>query len=113
MRVFLEYITGFNQTAAAGMKAKLSARDKEVRRKRRIWALRILRLLRFRAISDAHPDAQEAYRIIGHKEALDIIAGNVEPGPKPRGGASRQPPPHADAMDRRLPGSFESSRRRH
>jgi hypothetical protein len=75
----------------------------------RLWALRILRLFRHKEIADDHPDARKAYRIIGYDLAQQIIAGTVEPGPKPRGGKRRNPLPSADVMWRRLPGSFESS----
>jgi hypothetical protein len=79
----------------------------------RLWALRILRMLRHKEIANDHPYAQKAYLIIGGDLAQQIIAGSVEPGPKSRGGKRRQPPPSADVMGRRLPGSFESNRRRH
>jgi len=79
----------------------------------RLWALRILRLIRHREIAEGHPDAQKAYEIIGRELAQQIIAGTVEPGPKPRGGKRRQSPPSADVMYRSLPGSFEVNRRRH
>jgi len=87
------------------MKARASSAAMKLRQKQKVWALRILRLVRVRSIKVDHPDAARAFSIIGQEKAVEIING----GPKPKNPPARR----ADAMDRRLAGSFESNRRRH
>jgi hypothetical protein len=85
------------------MKNPLPPQQRNLRRNQKVWALRILRLVKLRALSVDDPDAARAFAIVGFKQAAEIVNG----GPKPRRPQSRR----ADAMDRRLAGSFESSRR--
>jgi hypothetical protein len=84
------------------MKQTLPPQPPKSRRKQKIWALRILRLVRRRALTVGDPNAAKAFSIVGLKQAAEIVNG----GPKLKPSGHR-----ADAMDRRLPGSFESSRR--
>jgi len=68
---------------------------------KRIWALRILNLVRHEKISPENPIALRAVKIIGFKEAQKVVGDSV---------ISENSRPHADAMNRRLPGSFRTGR---
>jgi hypothetical protein len=70
--------------------------------KQKIWASRILRMVRLGIMPEDHADAVRAVAIIGPKLALKIVR-DTQKATSPRGG---------DAIFRRLPGSFENGRRR-
>jgi hypothetical protein len=65
-------------------------------------ALLVLYRCRRRELDVNHPDAIEAAKIVGRKQALDIVLDRVRPARKP----------WADAMLRRVPGSIATGRRR-
>jgi len=72
---------------------------------KKYWALRILRLVKIHAITQDHPEAQKAIDIIGTARAMEIVSG----GPR----SSRRPQSiGSDALNKRLPGSFETGKRR-
>jgi hypothetical protein len=82
----------------------LPPRHTKLRLNQKIWALRILRLVRIRAVGVDHPDVARAFAIIGFEQAAQILNG----GPKPKRQSAQR-----DAMNRRVPGSFETNPRRH
>jgi hypothetical protein len=60
-------------------------------------------MVRLGQMAEDHPDAVRAAAVVGTKLALKIVRDVQKPA-SDRGG---------DAIFRRLPGSFESNRRRH
>jgi hypothetical protein len=71
--------------------------------KRKIWASRVLRMVRLGLMPEDHPDAIRAFAIIGPKLALKAVRDTQKATSRHGGG---------DAIFRRLPGSFETGRRR-
>jgi len=86
------------------MKPSRPTQQQKLHRNQQVWALRILRLVRVRAINVDDPDVARAFSIIGFDKAAEIVTGGTRP---------KRQSVHRDAMSRRLPGSFETNPRRH